>query len=158
MTPHRKLTALLLSIVGSLPLQSILWAQVPPTPPGTEKEATSLKTRSQAGAVQAPVSEPSSSAVTPGNAIPAGRILRVALDRPLLKLSKLQSGSELDGQVMRPVYLGDRVLIPQGASSIWSLTGPRSKNFRPSGQPVFSIVLNGSAVSGSGHRQPIRCS
>jgi hypothetical protein len=115
MTFHRTLPTLVLSIAGTLPLQNVLCAQIPGTPSGTEKEATSLKTRGQAGVVQLPVSEHSSSEVTPDNTIPAGRILRVALDRPLLRLSKLQSGSELDGQVMRPVYLGDRILIPQGS-------------------------------------------
>jgi hypothetical protein len=113
MTLHRALPTMVLSIVGTLPVQNVLWAQVPGTPSGIEKEPTSLKTRSQSAVVQAPVSEHSSGEVTPGNVIPAGRILRVALDHRLPKLSKLQSGSELDGQVMRPVYLGDRVLIPQ---------------------------------------------
>src|ERR1700736_4464887 len=75
MTPHRTLPILLLSIAGTLPLQNVLWAQVPATPSGTEQEATSLKTRSQAAAVEPPVSGHSSSEVTPGNAIPAGRIL-----------------------------------------------------------------------------------
>jgi hypothetical protein len=115
MTLHRTLPTLVLSILGTLAFQNVLWAQVPGTPSGAEKEATSLKTRSQAPVVQPPASGHSSSEVTPDNAIAAGRVLRVALDRPLVKLSKLQSGSELDGLVMRPVYLGDRILIPQGS-------------------------------------------
>jgi hypothetical protein len=135
MTPHRTLRTLLSSIVGSLLLQSLFWAQAQGTPSGAEKEsAASLKTRSQVAAVvqqTVPQGSPATTNVTPENAIPAGRILRVALDRPLLRLSKLRTGSEIDGQVVRPVYLWDQVLIPQGSKLVVDRTEKQRLQRKP---------------------------
>ena len=55
-----------------------------------------------------------SAPVGSSNAVAAGRVLRVALERPLLRLSKLKGGAELDGQLFRPLYSGGRLLLPQG--------------------------------------------
>ena len=49
------------------------------------------------------------------NATPAGRVIRVTLDRPAPKPAKLKPGSEMTGRLERPLYAGDRVLIPAGS-------------------------------------------
>ena len=100
--PHQKTATLFCILMGVFLFHAVLAGQEPP--PAT------LKSRS------APVAErilpvPDMDA---SSSIVAGRVLRVALDRPLLRLSKLQAGSELDGQLFRPVYSGERLLLPQG--------------------------------------------
>ncbi len=61
-----------------------------------------------------PRNGPAVSDVDTSNALVAGRVLRVALDRPFLRLSKLKPGVELDGRLLRPVYSGERLLLPEG--------------------------------------------
>lgn len=110
MTHRRKLPTLIVSITVTVMMQNQLLgqSQVPASKPDTG--TAGLKTRSEPiTATSAPTIE-SPTDPLPGNTIQAGRILRVALDRPLLKLSKLRSGSELDGQVMRTVFLGDKTV------------------------------------------------
>jgi hypothetical protein len=46
--------------------------------------------------------------------IPVGAILRLSLSKPV-RTSKLHAGSELDGQLSRPVYVFDRMAIPAGS-------------------------------------------
>lgn len=110
MTHRRKLPTLIVSITVTVMMQNQLLgqSQVPASKPDTG--TAGLKTRSEPiTATSAPAIELPTDPL-PGNTIQAGRILRVALDRPLLKLSKLRSGSELDGQVMRTVFLGDKTV------------------------------------------------
>lgn len=114
MTQHLKFPSFVLLIATLAAVEGRLPGQV--QPPAPKPDGASLKTRTEP--VKADAELPSTSPMVPfanSNIIPAGRILRVALDRPLLRLSKLQSGSELDGQIMRPVYLGERILIPEGS-------------------------------------------
>jgi hypothetical protein len=47
-------------------------------------------------------------------AVPAGAILRMELSGPV-NVSHLKPGSELEGQLVRPVYVYDRALIPAGS-------------------------------------------
>lgn len=47
-------------------------------------------------------------------AVPAGTILRMELSGPV-NVSHLKPGSELQGQLVRPVYVYDRALIPAGS-------------------------------------------
>lgn len=46
--------------------------------------------------------------------VAAGTILRVNLDKPV-KLSKLQPGSELEGELSRAIYVVDRAVLPAGS-------------------------------------------
>ena len=46
--------------------------------------------------------------------VPKETILRVTLGQPL-RMSRLQSGSELDGGLARPLYVGDREVLPAGS-------------------------------------------
>ena len=115
MTHHRKLPTLIVSIAVAVMMQNHLLgqSQAPASRPDTG--AVGLKTRSEPITATAAPTIESPTDLLLGNTIQAGRILRVALDRPLLKLSNLHSGSELDGQVMRTVFLGDKTVIPQGS-------------------------------------------
>ena len=100
--PHQELNALFCILIGVFLFDAAL--------AGQESPAT-LKSRS------APVSQsipPPAGDIDASNAVVAGRVLRVALDRPLLRLSKLKAGSELNGRLFRPVYSGERLLLPQG--------------------------------------------
>ncbi len=107
MTPHRTLVTIL--CLGSLGLPSPTDALAA----GQQSEQTTLKSRTEpspAGqAVPAQVA-----AVSRPNTLEAGRVLRVELDRPLLRLSKLKAGGELNGQLFRSVYSGERLLLPDG--------------------------------------------
>jgi hypothetical protein len=49
------------------------------------------------------------------DSVPAGRIIRVTLDRPMTKPAKLRPGSELTGHLDRPLYVGDRSLFAAGS-------------------------------------------
>ncbi|HXZ27872.1 MAG TPA: hypothetical protein VEG08_07705, partial [Terriglobales bacterium] len=53
-------------------------------------------------------------ASAPTCSVPAGDILRVMLAGPV-NVAKLQPGTRLEGEVMRPVYVVDREAIPAGA-------------------------------------------
>lgn len=115
MTHHRKLPTQIVLIGITMMMQNHLFGQSQAPKSKPDSGAVGLKTRSEPiTATAVPTIE---SPIDPllGNTIQAGRILRVALDRPLLKLSKLHAGSELDGQVMRPVFLGDKTVIPHGS-------------------------------------------
>lgn len=105
MNSHRKLVTLLyIATMGVLMPKSVLLAE-------QESPQATLKSRTEP--VLQPVPPPVPD-VGVSNAIASGRILRVALDRPLLRLSKLKADSELDGQLFRPVYSGERLLLPEG--------------------------------------------
>ena len=101
--PHQKTATLFCILMGVFLFHAVLAGQEPP--PAT------LKSRSAPVAQRIPLPVPDMDA---SSSIVAGRVLRVALDRPLLRLSKLKAGSELDGQLFRPVYSGERLLLPQG--------------------------------------------
>ena len=105
MTSNRKLATLLyVSTIGLLIPKSAL-------PADQEPSQATLKTRTESAAQ--PVL-PLLTDVNTSNAVAAGRILRVALDRPLLRLSQLKAGGELNGQLFRPLYSGERLLLPEG--------------------------------------------
>lgn len=114
MTHYRKApTLIMIAVIGIM--QTHLLGQSPAPTPKPNLEPATLKTRTDPNV---PAAEPiigSTPDPIQEHTLQAGRILRVALDRPLLKLSKLRPGSELDGQVDRPVFLRDKAVIPQGS-------------------------------------------
>jgi len=65
-------------------------------------------------ATAAPIPNPSPAANLKEYAVPAGAILRMEFSGPV-NVAHLKPGSELAGQLVRPVYVYDRALIPAGS-------------------------------------------
>jgi len=79
--------------------------------------------------------------------VPAGAILRMELSGPV-RVSRLRPGSELDGDLLRPVYVYDRAVIPAGSQiravvdKVEKEKAPQKKGFMARLDTVRSLGLN----------------
>jgi len=98
-------------------------------------------------AVAAPVSNRAPAASLKEYMVPPGTILRLELSGPV-NVSHLKPGSELTGQLARPVYVYDRVVIPPGSQvhavveKVEKQKAPEKKGFIERVDTLSSLGLN----------------
>ena len=95
----------------------------------------------------APVSNPAPAPGLKEYTVPPGAILRLELSGPV-NVSHLKPGSELTGQLARPVYVYDRALIPAGSQvhavveKVEKQKAPEKRGFMERVDTVRSLGLN----------------